>query len=413
MLKIDIMHMDDTKAELFMLIGWVFAVMIIAVVILYPYNDYQFTGLGISDGVNLYSCRYSEPSPMGIVDYGVTSYGNIYNLSTNSIKASITDEGMLTNISGNYNASIQLNSNVLLSYGNLSQTYFLQNVILIDSITNSIAFIDNVWNSSGINSSMNQKLIVGNGTVAPSTKNESYYFYEDTNQTGDNITLRNNQQIYLMTNSSINANGSPEIIFSYNDGYGWKEYDKVVFNRLKNVSNASMLISGFNYTPGYNFYDAGIIIGGPGAGSNTTMINGSLLLSIDYWNGNNFQAFQDAYNYGCDTEEGINNAVVNPKFGGNGLPFANITSGKDVYLGNLWSINSSSIGLLYINSSIRNLDISIYRNNSYINQSFSNGIGELTLLSGSYIIKGYENSNEIYYKNYTVSKGIKNYLNIS
>ena len=72
--------MDDQKSEMLMLFGWVFAILIIAVVMLYPYSNYQFTTLGISSGINLYSCKYSEPAPMGIVDYGVSSYGNVYNV---------------------------------------------------------------------------------------------------------------------------------------------------------------------------------------------------------------------------------------------------------------------------------------------------------------------------------------------
>ena len=100
---------------------------------------------------------------MGIVDYGVSSYGNVYNISTNSVQASIIDNRLLTNLSGNYNASLQLNSNLLIRYENYSQVYYLQNVILIDSKTNSINFIDNVWNNSGINASMHSKRVEGNG----------------------------------------------------------------------------------------------------------------------------------------------------------------------------------------------------------------------------------------------------------
>ncbi len=404
--------MDDNKSEMLMLFGWIFAVMAIAVVMLYPYSSYQFTAIGISDGVNLYSCRYAEPAPMGIVDYGVSSYGNVYNISTNSIQAGITDKGVLTNMSGDYNASIQLNSNVLLRYGNKSQAYYLQNVILIDTQTGFINFIDNVWNNSGVNASMHSNDIKGNGTVAPSTKNYTYYFYESANQSGDNITIKNGQTVYLRTNSTLN-NGKPAVIFSYNDGYGWIEYDRVEFNNTENISNVSILISGFNYTPSYNFYDAGIIIGGPGAGSNTTMKNGSVSFSLEYWNGDNFQDIQDAYDFGCNTLEGINNAVVNPVFMQNGLPFANITFGKNPYLGVLWSTNSSDIGLLYINSTLKPIDLSIQKNDSYLNESLVNGKGELTLESGKYIIKAYEDGNEIYYKNYSLKEGIINYLNIS
>ena len=404
--------MDDNKSELLILFGWVFAVMLIAVVMLYPYKNYEFTTTGISEGVNLYSCKYAEPAPMGIIDYGVSNYGNVYRIFTNSIEASITDNGLLTNISGNYNASIQLNSNVIVRYGNLSQVYYLQNVMFIDTSTNAVNFIDNVWNSSGTNASIHSRRMEGNGTVAQSVKNYTYYYYQAENQTGDNISLGNNQTIYLRTNTTLN-NGKAEVIFSYNRGHGWIKYDKIDFFTPKNVSNTSILISGFNYTPSYNFYNAGIIIGGPGAGSNTTIIKGSLLLSLEYWNGYNFQNVQDAYDFGCNTEEGINNAVVTPTSYRNGLPIANISGGNNIYLGNLWSINSSDMGILYVNSSVSGLYLAISKNDSYTNYSLAEGKGEFTLMAGSYLIRAYENGNKIYDRNYSLIKERINEINIS
>lgn len=404
--------MDDQKSELLLLLGWVFAITVIAVVMLYPYSNYQFTSLGISDGVNLYSCKYVEPAPMGIVDYGVSSYGNVYNISTSSVQSSITLDNVLTNLSNDYNASIQLNLNVMLQYGNKTQAYFAQNVILMDTETGRINFIDNVWNDSAINASLNGSLITGKGTVSPSLKNYTYYFYQSVNQTGDNITLKNNQTVYLRTNSSLSKKGMPEMIFSYNDGNGWIEYDKVSLLINESIKNYSILISGFNYTPSYNFYNAGIIIGGPGDGSNTTLISGSAGFTLSYWNGNNFQNVQDAYDFGCDTEEGINNAVVSPSFYNNGLLYANISSGKKIYLGSLWSMNSSDIGILYINSSFHNIIISLNKNGHTFNESLRNGKGEFTMEAGNYIINAYSNGNNIYSENYTLKKGIINNIDI-
>lgn len=404
--------MDDQKSEMLTLFGWVSAIIIIAVVMLYPYSNYQFTSLGISDGVNLYACKYMEPAPMGLVDYGVSSYGNVYNISTHSIESSINLDNFVTNFSNNYNASIQLNLNIMLDYGNKTQAYFVQNVILMDTNTRQINFIDNIWNDSSINASLNGNLIKGNGTVSPSNKNNTYYFYQAENQTGDNITLKNNQTVYLRTNSSISRDGNPEIIFSYNDGKGWKEYDKVSLLVNNSIKNYSIIISGFNYTPSYNFYDAGIIIGGPGDGYNTTLINGSAVLTLSYWNGNNFQNVEDAYNFGCDTEEGINNAVVTPNFYSSGLLYANVSSGNNAYLGNLWSINSSNIGVLYINSSINNIIISFNKTGHVFNSTLNNGTGEFTIESGRYLINAYKNGNLVYSENYTIKQEKVSVLNI-
>ncbi len=404
--------MDDQKSEILMLFGWAFAIIAIAVLLLYPYKTYEFTGLGISDGVNLYACKYSEPAPMGIVDYGVTSYGNVYNISTNSVEGSISLNNLLTNLSNNNNASIQLNVNLFVKEGNKTQAYFLQNVILLNTMNYAPEFIDNVWNESGVNTSLTSSLIKGNGTVSPSTKNYTYYEYQAENQTGDNITLKNGQVVYLRTNSSLNKNDQPDIIFSYNDGYGWINYDNVSILTNKNVTNSSILISGFNYTPSYNFYSAGLIIGGPGDGYNTTLESGYAELSLSYWNGNNFQNVEDAYDFGCNTEEGINDAAVNPLVNKDGLLYANISSSNNDYLGTLWSINSSNISVAYINSSISNLSVSFDRNGSLLNYSLKNGIGEFTLSAGRYIIKAYSSGKMIYNSTYNLKEQQINYVNI-
>ena len=405
--------MNNEKSEALILVGWVLAVMMIAALVLYPYESYQFTGLGISNGVNLYACRYAEPAPMGIVDYGVSSYGNIYNISTNSIEGGITLDGLLVNLSGNYNASVQLNANLFLGYGNKTQSYFIQNVILLNTKTYAASFIDNVWNDSGINASLNGSIIKGQGNVTPSQKNETYYFYQAANLTGDNMTLKNAQTIYLRTNSSMTENGTPEIIFSYNDGYGWITYDRVQILANESVKNSSILISGFNYTPSYNFYDMGLVIGGPGNGYNTTLESGSAAFTLGYWNNNNFQNVQDSYNFGCNTEEGINNTVVTPMFYGDGLLYANVSSGNNVYLGGLWSMNSSNISLVYINGPGAGMTVSFERNGSGFNTSLEKGIGEFTLESGEYIITAYSNVTMIYRQNYTLIAGESKYINIS
>ena len=53
--------------------------------------------------------------------------------------------------------------------------------------------------------------------------------------------------------------------------------------------------------------NAGLIIGGPGNATDTKAVKTNMTMLLEYWNGHNYQAVEDAYNHGTDTAEGISN----------------------------------------------------------------------------------------------------------
>ena len=111
-------------------------------------------------------------------------------------------------------------------------------------------------------------------------------------------------------NSTESALGQPQVTFEYNDGFGWQLYDRVTFPLVKHPSvDNGFLVSGLSYEPIGGFYDAELTMGGPGGGTNATIISSNVQMSLQFFNGHNYQQVYNAYNFGSDTAEGISNAV--------------------------------------------------------------------------------------------------------
>ena len=68
-------------------------------------------------------------------------------------------------------------------------------------------------------------------------------------------------------------------------------------------------MSGFSYEPIGGFYDAESTMGGPGGGTNATILSSDVQMSLSYFNGHNYQQVYNAFNFGSDTGEGVSNAT--------------------------------------------------------------------------------------------------------
>ncbi len=387
--------MDKRFEEPIYILLWCAVIVGVAAATLYPYSTGFYGAPIITSGVNLYSCDFQQPAPMGITDYGVGAYGQTYNYSTSSFLGKINIMSLHANSSGDYNMTIQLNANIAFTHGNNTFVYWGQNVAYIDTHTNSIAFIDNVWNSSGNRSDVNASAITGRGNVGNGTRNSTYYFYE-YNLSKNYGRLHYPDTIYMRVNASTSGSGLPEIRFSFDAGHGWITYDNVTFTGAAGSDLLGLEVSGQNYTPGSTFYDAEFVLGGNGGGSNTTLINSSMNMALDYWNGHNYQSVYNAYNYGCDTEEGISNTSENLAFNTFGAPVANISSGSGG-LGSIWFYNRSNVGLAEIYTGSPNGYIVLNETNT--NKSriyYTGGKATLTLQPSEYNISVYYSNGTLY-----------------
>lgn len=282
-----------------------------------------------SASVNVYASYTKEPAPMGIADYGVGPSG-AYQYSTNSSLGVVYIGSLKTlNSTGSESMGIQLNVNLQFSSDSKQYVYWIQNIAYIDSNVSSIVFLDNVWNLSAPAANIGGSSISGNGAVAKS--GSRYYYYDVASSTlpGNAIHLTYPTVFDLQVNATMNASKQPLVKFSYNNGYGWVTYDTVTFTSVNRLTALpGFVVNGFNYNPAGLFYDAELVLGGPGGGSSTTNVQSDVRLQLEYWNGHNYQMVTTAYNFGSDTAESIGNTLSQAYYYlDNGALFGQITPG--------------------------------------------------------------------------------------
>lgn len=255
-----------------------------------------------------------EPAPMGITDYGYTQQSGAYKYNTTSFLGTVNIRSLYVYnaTSGSNATSFQLNLILSFTHSGTVYNYWVQNVALVNTSTSGsqdyISFIDNVWNFSSTSYSIFPSTLNGNGTVY---SNELYYDYASSTLSGNQVTLKTPLEIQLKEVSVVDSNGAPEVIMMYNDGSGWVTYDNIYFTFALNPSaDSGFVVSGYSYNLINTFYDAEMIMGGPGGGSNTQVQSGLLNFTLQYWNGHNYQFIPGAWNFGSNTAEGVSNSSM-------------------------------------------------------------------------------------------------------
>ena len=352
-----------------------------------------------------------EPAPMGIADYGVGLGGSPYSYNTTSFLGTINLSALKVSNSTNCQVmTFQLNVNLEFYSGSINYVYWIQDVAYLNTSDNCVVFIDNVWNMSASGANMYNSSISGNGTVCQ-YKYQSYYVYCAGNtMPGNDEKLKYPATIDLMVNSTIgtqliSGTKSPKVSFLYNDGSGWVTFDSITFPFLKgSFKDCNFVVNGKTYEPSNLFYNAELIMGGPGGGQSTTAIGSSASLNLQFWNGHNFQEIENAYNFGSDTAETISN-IVSGSITTNGsvMPRENITAGS----GSLEQVyTTGTISVLDIKSPIKNGELLVNGTGYH----FTGGFVNLTLSPGAYTFKLYDGS--LLYKefNYTLPQGKTIYI---
>lgn len=353
--------------------------------------------VGSPSDVFIYKYYYREPAPMGIADYGIGPKG-AYEINTTQFLGEIDINSLraISNLTPN-NPCVAFQLNVVLNYQSQGDTYaiWVQDVAVYNTMNRSIFFVDNIWNFTKYLANVSG--VIGNGETAYVKlydRNVSFYYYCAFNYPGSNVTLTLPAKLYLLVNVTTNSLGQPVILLWYNDGYGWVNYDKVTITTAENAKNVYFLINGYQYTGYGNFYDAELEVTGPGNGSCAYILNSSIHLSLEYWNGHNFEEIKNAYNFGSDTGETSNNVITNVYYNSfSGNLASELLAGKGS-LGTLWTQNS--VTTLIINASIP-MGYALVYNSSYpyneaeryesaLGIPFYNGQIELTLFPMNYSV---------------------------
>ncbi len=263
-----------------------------------------------------------SPAPMGIADFGLGPSSTAYAITTPGVRGTFSLQGYnatagpLYEDTGAYywsglspnatvtpwQSGIQLNTVVTnVSYpGANNGTFWTQNVV--DFSGSEIQFIDNIWNFSSPAVSLQAGTLYSyNGTpVYPQ-------FYYDL---GPVVPVAFPMTIQLYNNVSNSLNRTT-VTFGYHvaePGHNYSfTYDTVVFNSQPTgaipLRVPDYRVDGTQLNPGKLLYDAELVVGGPGGGSNAVVnaINGSLNLS--YRTSTGWRPAGSAYSYGADTGE--------------------------------------------------------------------------------------------------------------
>ena len=349
-------------------------------------------GLSPSEEVNPNEFISQEPAPMGIADYGVGPSGP-YEYATNSSLGYADIVSLSTmNATGDPGMTIQLNVNLQFSVSGKLYVYWIQDVAFLETNSDLIQFVDNVWNfSSPLRSTMSASGISGDGVTAKAG-NQSYYYDVPGDLPGNNISLSLPATVEFEVDSGVGPSDRPVVDFSFNDGLGWQRYDTVVFLTSGKLTLPGFVVDGFKYNPLGIFYDSELVIGGPGDGLQTTDLSSDVRLQLYYSNGNNFEMISNAYNFGSDTAEGIDNTLSQwDHYQGDGQNVAEVRPGAGT-LGRLYS--SSQIGTLGVRSSIDSGVLYIVNSTdasaSAAEYSFTGGNVTVTLFPGEYNIQLYK-----------------------
>ncbi|WP_161939681.1 thermopsin [Picrophilus oshimae] len=343
-----------------------------------------------SNQINVFQYNSKEPAPMGIADYGIGYNNESYEYNTTSFLGIANINYLCTYNNSLSNASkfmsFQLNINLVFYEGDTEYVYWVQDVAFLNTSSGNhlIYFIDNVWNSSAPNANMHNSTISGNGTVGNSSGTYFYYDYASSSLPGNCIDLQYPSTIEFKIVSAITSNDQPEVIFMYNDGHGWVTYDNVVFKFVNDLtSDCGFVVNGNNYNPHGDYYDAALILGGPGDGSQTNDISSNIQLQLEYWNGHNYQEILNAYNYGSDTAEGICNVSDSAAYYTyNGTLFSEVTNGTGS-LGQIY--NQYDIGIINLTSNLKSGSL-VVNGTSY---NFVNCDVNITLAPGYYDLQLY------------------------
>ncbi|MGC8657144.1 MAG: thermopsin family protease [Thermoplasmata archaeon] len=245
------------------------------------------------------------PAPMGIAYYGTfdnstfitntTSYEAMLNLSSfNASYPGDTQNGMPNSV------SVQLNtvlSNVTL-FGNDSYVFWTQNVVEFNG--RSMQFIDNIWNFSNSNFEMSMNSMLKHSGIL-----STQYYYA----IGPSFNISYPFSLKLYNNATVESNNDA-MYFNYSLYTGGKvysgSYDMVIFssNSSKTIVPPHFEVNGRQYTPTtFIPYDAELIFGGPGDGSNTVISNISGYDTLMYMSNGVYKPINSSYNVGSETGE--------------------------------------------------------------------------------------------------------------
>jgi hypothetical protein len=364
-----------------------------------------------SEQVNVFRYYSKEPAPMGIADFGIGPSGP-YEYVTNGSVGVVTVMSLSTYSAASAwptSLSFQLNVDFVFNTSQGQNVYLVQDVAQIDTSSRFVQFLDNVWNDSVHWANMSGFGVSGTGQVAYYSTGSYYYDWANLALPGNCINLTYPATITLKVTSGTDSMRQPTVSFAYDDGYGLMTYDTLTFSDVPEpTSSIGFEVNGFAYNPSGSFYESELIMGGLASGNSTTDIQSDVQLQLEYSNGHNYATVPNAYNFGSNTAERIDN--VTSEFSHcpeNGTIIARTQAGAG-QLGELY--NQSQTGIIDVTLPLTSG--TLYVTNASDPKGiawqipFVNGEVTVTLFPGYYNLQLYGQQGQLFDKgNFTVDAG--------
>lgn len=291
-------------------------------------------------------------APTGIADFGQGPSASV-SYTTSSFLGSVSIASLSVCASpspcGSRYVSVQLNVNLGFTDGGTSYVYWIQDVALINSATSSVTeFEDNIWNFSAPGTEMYTTSVSGYGTIYNFSGPSEAGFYADGFGFPGVSLMVYPGTFQLIVNTSVDANGQPEVAFMFDTGSGFERYDLVTFPFVAQLDYSNgFIVDGGTTNPIGLGYDSELVLGGPGGGSSTVDESSTLLLGLQFWNGHNYETVNNAVNSGEDTGETISNSAdVGLYYYSNGSLFAFVSAGTETSEAIWYSSDIAIIGIV-------------------------------------------------------------------
>ena len=314
------------------------------------------------------------PAPMGLAYYGLSEGpgGSVLGrvLNTTSIVGTVNLSSPGVQAADLFQSSpdafgIQLNAvvtNVTL-FGTAGYSFWTQNVVEFYPATGLLVLVTNVWNWSSPTATLTPNVFAAHSVWGtPFYSQLGYYYAEYLVPAAVSYPF----DLTLFLNSTVvHGNDSVEfnVVFQSAGGSFATQafscpgapsltcpFDYVVFNSTAPGGTPVTVPS--NYTAdGLSYNSVGItndfelIFGGPGGGSQATLLQANATLGLGYWDGTSYVAVPSAYDYGGETGETVTGANVawSNSVGGRPYPglatYGTMTTGPSILTG-LWNASA-------------------------------------------------------------------------
>ena len=279
-------------------------------------NPLNFTHHGPSIGLAYYGFKASnsETTPNPVRTGTLAGYAIIRSINAYNASPPVN--------SSQYGASLQMNSMLYIDspYGN--STFWLQNVLSLNTSSGTYSMNDNIWNASSEYANVSRSEVSGSGSflsfAALPGKLQRIYAYQAQSR---NYALPIN--LTLVTNVTY-SNGFPIVHFGYYRHGILRYYDNITI-KIPSKS-AYMLSTPYYEAPNGNTYDFELVFGGSSNGevSQFSSMNASIMLY--YSDKGNLTALPLYLSFGSDTAEGASNLATEPSSNG-----ALVILGQDNY----------------------------------------------------------------------------------